>query len=355
MAAKKPKGEAKNGEDASNGGPEGHMYDLRPKGIRQSVILNGGWNNLQSLEDMDTSDSEYSDMGQGDDDYELGHTDLDDPEWSLTNGRSRCAKKRNSKNNSHSGTASHPISVSDSESLNTKTSGGEDSTVNQNYASAICCSCSKKSLCKTMKCECRLADGICGTSCGCDPVKCSNRESTLTQQDDGLPPSEIAGLIRTALETDEADGSHILASHGAMLLQSALSEKPIITNEDGGPRRKPLSDIGNTLAKSNAPKPNQRKKWRKSTIQLVPAPPPAAEPESIEGSVKPEICPSESDISLKLPRFMRSALAHNNPLRERNSDPHSDSTVMKETGVTDSRCPQEQSRTTDEKENNYKP
>ena len=108
-------------------------------------------------------------------------------------------------------------------------------------------------------------------------------------------------------------------------------------------------------AKSNAPKPNQRKKWRKSTIQLVPAPPPAAEPENVEGSVKPEISSSESDISLKLPRFMRSAFVHNNPLRERNSDAHSDSTVMKEIGVTASRSPQEQSRTTDEKENNYKP
>ncbi|XP_071925031.1 kinesin-like protein KIN-4C isoform X1 [Coffea arabica] len=355
LAAKKPKGEAKNGEDASKGGAEGHIYDLRPKGIRQSVILNGGWNNLQSLEDMDTSDSEYSDNGQGDDDHELGHTDLDDPEWSLTNGRRRRAKKRNSKNSSHSGTASHPISASDSEGLNTKTSGGEDSTGSQKYESAICCSCSKKSLCKTMKCECRLADGICGTSCGCDPVKCSNRESALTQEDNGLPPSEIVGLTRTASETDEADGSHVLASHGAMLLQSALSEKPMISNDEGGPRRKPLSDIGNTLAKSNAPKPNQRKKWRKSTIQLVPAPPPAAEPENVEGSVKPEISSSESDISLKLPRFMRSAFVHNNPLRERNSDAHSDSTVMKEIGVTASRSPQEQSRTTDEKENNYKP
>ncbi|XP_071723164.1 kinesin-like protein KIN-4C [Rutidosis leptorrhynchoides] len=40
-----------------------------------------------------------------------------------------------------------------------------------------CCSCSKKSLCKTTKCGCRAAGGSCGNSCGCSASKCSNREA----------------------------------------------------------------------------------------------------------------------------------------------------------------------------------
>lgn len=104
-------------------------------------------------------------------------------------------------------------------------------------------------------------------------------------------------------------------------------------------------------AESNAPKPNQRKKWRKSTIQLVPAPPPAIEPENIEGSVKPGISLPEGDTSLKLPRAMRSAFVNHNPLREKNSDPHIGSAVKKDIGAAAPRSPQKQAKTTDEKEN----
>lgn len=46
---------------------------------------------------------------------------------------------------------------------------------------------------------------------------------------------------------DETDKDHALVTHGAMLLQNALIERPADTDEDGGARRKPLSDIGNTL------------------------------------------------------------------------------------------------------------
>lgn len=347
---------------------------------------------------MHTSDSEYSDLDQAD--CGLEHSDVDDLEWSLTNGRRRRAKKRNSNSNSHFNTSSHPISLSVTEGLYTRTSDGEESTVSQKSAPAICCSCSKKSSCKTMRCECRDSEGNCGTSCGCDPVRCSNRESALTQEDNDFQPSEIVELIRTASEICEAERSHILAFHGAMLLQSALSDKPVITNDEGGTRRKPLSDIGNTLvclsyhvscyhccvifvvsrlfsvsytsrecvdlslgsysalqfqAKSNAPKPIQREKWRKSTIQLVPAPPLATEPKNVEGFVKQEVSLSESDVSLKLPRFMHSAVMQNNPLRERNSDLHSDSAVIKDIGATASRSLQERSKATDENENSYKP
>src|SRR4051794_6928174 len=41
--------------------------------------------------------------------------------------------------------------------------------------SQLCCSCSKKSLCKTSKCECRASMGSCGAGCGCAVSKCTNR------------------------------------------------------------------------------------------------------------------------------------------------------------------------------------
>lgn len=57
-------------------------------------------------------------------------------------------------------------------------------------AAATCCSCSKKSLCKTTKCKCRASGGTCGISCGCASTKCSNRATVLVK---GLPQSEITG------------------------------------------------------------------------------------------------------------------------------------------------------------------
>lgn len=47
--------------------------------------------------------------------------------------------------------------------------------------------------------------------------------------------------------SDKAETSHDLATHGAMLLETALSEKPANQNTDGTAARKPLSDIGNNL------------------------------------------------------------------------------------------------------------
>lgn len=46
---------------------------------------------------------------------------------------------------------------------------------------------------------------------------------------------------------NEETGEPNLASHGASLLQSAFGEKPVDSTDDAGARRKPLSDIGNTL------------------------------------------------------------------------------------------------------------
>lgn len=106
-------------------------------------------------------------------------------------------------------------------------------------------------------------------------------------------------------------------------------------------------------AKSNAPKPVQRKKWRKSTIQLVPAPPPAAsEPENVESQqIKPETSFSEGEIALRLPRAMRSATSNNNLLKERNSN-HNDFVTKKETGGGSApTSPYRQAKVTGDKEN----
>lgn len=113
----------------------------------------------------------------------------------------------------------------------------------------VCCSCSKKSLCKTTRCECRAVGGSCGVACGCDPIKCSNRETSTKNQ---LRSLDVVGSEGNTLGADEADSSQALASQGAMLLQNAFSEKPLQSKEEGEPKRRPLSDIGNTRV-SNPP------------------------------------------------------------------------------------------------------
>ncbi|KAG5612774.1 hypothetical protein H5410_024055 [Solanum commersonii] len=217
------------------------------------------------------------------------------------------------------------------------------------------CSCGKRSSCMTNKCLCRFTVGSCGPSCGCNPKKCSNREGSTKNQ---LPSLDVVGDEGNTLETDdEAESSQTLVSQGAMLLQNALSEKPI----QGETKRKPLSDIGNTRAKSNAPKPNQRKQWRKSTIQLVPtapttqasnadAPTKTSQSVNADASVKTENKVGEIDTpALKLPRAMRSALTNgNNTLRERNSETN-DSVEL--TTPPAPKSPLRKAKATGEKEN----
>ena len=113
--------------------------------------------------------------------------------------------------------------------------------------------------------------------------------------------------------------------------------------------------------KPNAPKPNQRKKWGKSTVQLVPVAPPSSQPdnaaepqnpENVDPPKKPDNCPSESEIPLKLPRAMRSASSNGSKLlRERNADQHDEST-NKEPAVLAPSSPVRPTRTSEEKENN---
>ncbi|KAK2659919.1 hypothetical protein Ddye_006452 [Dipteronia dyeriana] len=113
--------------------------------------------------------------------------------------------------------------------------------------SGVCCSCSKKSLCKTSKCGCRAAGGSCGTACGCAVSKCTNREIVPIKLDDALQSSD-------------------LVSQDAML-QKTLIEKPREMKEDHCPKKQPLRDIGNVLVKSISLKPGLRKRGKKPTTQ----------------------------------------------------------------------------------------
>ncbi|KAI3460070.1 hypothetical protein Pfo_016733 [Paulownia fortunei] len=300
---------------------DGHAYDLRPKGSRNSTVLNSGVYGFELLEDMDTSDDDQPE------DSNLSNDE--DTEWVRTKERKRRqARKRNSKMDDHIET----IVDSEQSILVTSIEGG-------------CCSCSKSSFCKTSRCECRAASGNCSLSCSCEPTRCSNREELNTK--DLLQP-EVVETAGNMFETEETERSYDLASHGAMLLQTALSEKPVNTN-DAGATRKPLSDIGNNLAISSVPKTNLRKKWRKSVIQLVPATPPVSQAQNVEVPEQPKTN-GEIDIPLKLPRAMRSTLTNNNQLKERNSDQPNE-LVNNDICTSSLGSPRQQARTKNGKEN----
>lgn len=179
------------------------------------------------LEDMDTSESEHSDRDSADD------------EWVCPNRR---VKKRISKNGNRAGSGQFG---DDSGNLSLDSSGEGITGGKQNAKSGLCCTCSKSSLCKTNKCQCRAAGGACKASCGCSSTKCSNREAIIIKEDELSKPNMASE--QSGQGADETDKDHALVTHGAMLLQNALIERPADTDEDGGARRKPLSDIGNTL------------------------------------------------------------------------------------------------------------
>lgn len=64
-----------------------------------------------------------------------------------------------------------------------------DDAVTKRTVKAECCSCSKKSLCKTMKCKCRSNGSSCGSSCGCALGKCSNRYDKPREMVDKFEPT----------------------------------------------------------------------------------------------------------------------------------------------------------------------
>jgi len=170
---------------------------------------------------MDTSESEHSDNDLMDDEWVQSEKEATDDEWVMSGKRQR--KKINLKNKARSSTGD----IHDPENSKSDCSGEAATAV------PVCCACSKYSLCKTSKCQCRASGGCCGISCGCMPNKCSNRVATT------IPDSELG--------SNETENNQVLASHGAMLLESALVEKPRETSDDSVVGRKPLSDIGNTM------------------------------------------------------------------------------------------------------------
>ncbi|XP_065881107.1 kinesin-like protein KIN-4C isoform X2 [Euphorbia lathyris] len=115
----------------------------------------------------------------------------------------------------------------------------------------MCCSCSKKSLCKTLKCECRAAGGSCGAGCGCTTSKCSNRSILFIKVDDSPERKEAQ---------DSVDSSGNSGSQEVI-----VSEPPDLDNECVPVPRKPLHEIGNALANSSpiAKKPGKKMGGRK--------------------------------------------------------------------------------------------
>ena len=116
-------------------------------------------------------------------------------------------------------------------------------TIQKEHASSQCCSCSSKSLCKlTRYCECRALGSQCGTGCGCNASKCSNRVRVVKEEIDDEPPSEKEGSEFGNVSSSE-NGAKMKdeVKQGIMLLENAMAEK-----ETQQPKsRKPLADIGN--------------------------------------------------------------------------------------------------------------
>ncbi|XP_057533119.1 kinesin-like protein KIN-4C [Amaranthus tricolor] len=318
-------------------------YDLR-QGPRSSGFFKFPGNSLELLEDMDTSDSEHSQSGEESADDEWVHPMF-------------IGKKRNARKGGRSGSESQSLETDGSESLKREDSVDTVSSGKEKSIHGLCCSCSKQSFCKTMKCECRAVGGNCSESCGCSSNKCSNREDQKVNVEEQDTGSKKNGIL-----PDEVEHAQDLASQGATLLRSALADMPAEQREENCGSRKPLADIGNTTSKLNAPKPNKRKTWRKSTIQLVPAAPASGQAENqsvkesnaVENNVeaKPESSTAETNIPLKLPRAMRSASSNiSNPLRVKNSEHGEEPVVQKESGEPARRSPLRRPKKTEEKEN----
>ncbi|CAH8280392.1 unnamed protein product [Arabidopsis lyrata] len=324
-------------------------HSMKKQETRNSTIV---------LEDMDTSDSEESGHEREDPDLDV--------EWKPEHESERESEqesviKLNRKRNFKVGRRRSSVVMRRSYEENSE--APSDDAVRSDEC---CCTCSKSSSCKTMKCQCRATKGSCGPSCGCSSVKCSNRNAD-GKENNSISESEALENGENSQESDEKDKDQqqqVLASRGAMLLQNALADKPgEETNEDGGTRRrrKPLSDIGNTTGKSNVPRPSQRKKWKKTVLQLVPVGPPASSQEEAnpvtldsEAARMPENSESgeSNSIKLKLPRAMRSASSNgSNLLRERNADQTGGESVGNGGFVQSNSGRASGSRTSDEKEN----
>ncbi|KAF8756780.1 hypothetical protein HU200_011055 [Digitaria exilis] len=241
---------------------DGQIYDLRK--------YFGTSKNFNCLDDMDTSDSDYSE--------ELEYmSDESDVDWVRSTRKFRKVSSHHTSSNL--GCQNTQENEEPEKPTNVKCILPKD-------VPSDGCSCSKASSCKTNKCECRGSGGQCGPGCGCKESKCSNRDSS--------------------------DNTEIV-NQGIMLLENAFAEKDV---HDAKPR-KPLTDIGNNVVSTAVllDKEEARKNWRKSTIQLVPAPSAPSLPETTDAAPR-----ERADIPLKLPRAMSSTPESNPPpLTDRNA------------------------------------
>ncbi|KAJ4832843.1 hypothetical protein Tsubulata_001925 [Turnera subulata] len=130
---------------------------------------------------------------------------------------------------------------------------GENIAAIGKSGSGVCCSCSKKSLCKTSKCECRATQGSCGPRCGCAFSKCTNRE-LLIKLDDSLQLKQPQSHVH---ESDTLD-----AKNGIVTCQ------PAELNNDCQPQRKPLREVGNTLNNSSPGKPGKKARRQNAVTQV---------------------------------------------------------------------------------------
>lgn len=166
-----------------------------------------------------------------------------------------------------------------------------------------------------------------------------------------LPQSELLEGMGNVSSSNETERSRSLVSQGAMLLNTALSEIPAGTKNDTAAKRKPLSDIGNTKVPSDAPKPEQRKKWRKPpAYKIVQNAPLSSQTECPEVPKNQQSTAAESDVPLKLPRAMRS-MSSDTTLKERNSEQPKDHATSKEVDTPVPRSPRQQARPAEDKEN----
>ncbi|XP_058781230.1 kinesin-like protein KIN-4C isoform X2 [Vicia villosa] len=146
-------------------------------------------------------------------------------------------------------------------------SSNENSVKRGRAVEGLCCSCSRKSLCKTTKCKCRSTGGSCGPSCGCSLSKCTNRELGT------LPENESLKVENSECSTNK-DGEAVIANECAKLLESALVQKPA----NQGPKKKPLCDIQNSMGNMDAQKKGRKKNVRKPVIHVVTKDPMSSSP-----------------------------------------------------------------------------
>ncbi|GLJ15113.1 hypothetical protein SUGI_0247080 [Cryptomeria japonica] len=295
--------------DISNTGNENFPYDLR-KASRVSQSYNFAHNvdiDILEQEDMDTSSDDQSD-------------EESDVDWAEDLEQNTTMKKNKVFMGSK---GSKPLDRKSSGSVGSDMQDNESSGHSQGEAvcgeneikskseTEGCCTCSRVSGCKTMKCGCKAAGSFCGPRCGCKANRCANRENmemeVETSTMDDVVQMEVAESVETLGENKAQRRNHdkdeikrtnnnnnigdglietkALAVHGASLLENALKEslsrhevhadsnrEQEGENEQNVGHRKPLTDIGNTNVASQDQansKANQRKKWKKPQIQIV--------------------------------------------------------------------------------------